>query len=51
MYGLASVVVDYFIRISWTCAIYTGQQPSPDCAGKACLFIDKYPGPGGHARC
>ena len=39
MFGLASAIIVYFIRISWTCAIYKEQQPSADCAGKACLFI------------
>ena len=38
MFGMASAIIVYFIRMSWTCAIYKEQQPSADCAGKACLF-------------
>ena len=41
MFGLASAIIVYSIRISWTCAIYREQQPSADCAGKACLFIGR----------
>ena len=39
-FGLALAIIVYFIRISWTCAIYREQQLFADCVGVSIYTLD-----------